>query len=288
VSLFGDVIGYINGGRAAKSVSDANIAAEHGVLGAVSGANSGITDAVTRGYGDVNAAGANVTGAANTANAGLEATRGNINTNLNSYLQSGAQGNAALQSYAASNPQFSFNLQDYFNSPAYQFQLQQGQDAITNKAAAMGLGASGNTLKDLTTFGQGLASTYYNQAFNQAQSQFQTNQNTTLANIEALLQSGQFGTGQFNSTNTAISGQQGANTIGAANTNANLQTTLAGLGLQGAETEGANSITGSRLAGDYAVGAGQAHAGGIMAEGNNLTAGVGDLASLLSSLGVGG
>jgi hypothetical protein len=45
------------------------------------------------------------------------------------------------------------------NNPGYQFQLQQGLAAVNAKNAAGGNLASGNTLMDLTRFGQGLAGT---------------------------------------------------------------------------------------------------------------------------------
>src|SRR5690242_13817777 len=138
-------------------------------------------------------------------------------------IASGAQGNTALQAYAASNPQSNFNLQDYLNSPALKFQMQQGTEAITNNASAQGLGASGNTLKSLEQYGQGLASTYYNQAFNQAQQQFQTNQNTTLNNLQALIASGNVGNSLNLSATNTLGAPQAQNTINAANTNAGLQ-----------------------------------------------------------------
>lgn len=52
--------------------------------------------------------------------------------------------------------------------PAYQFALEQGQETITGAKAAGGTLQSGATLKDLTRFGQGLAtSTYQQQIQNQ-------------------------------------------------------------------------------------------------------------------------
>ena len=47
--------------------------------------------------------------------------------------------------------------------PGYQFQQQQGNDATKRQALAMGLGLSGNTLKALSDYNQGLASTSYQQ-----------------------------------------------------------------------------------------------------------------------------
>ncbi len=49
------------------------------------------------------------------------------------------------------------------NLPGYQFQLQQGTQALNRQAAANGLLNSGNTGIALQTYGQGQASSYYNQ-----------------------------------------------------------------------------------------------------------------------------
>lgn len=45
----------------------------------------------------------------------------------------------------------------YEQSPGYQAQLRQGTDSALSAAMATGQGASGRTLQDLNTFGQGLA-----------------------------------------------------------------------------------------------------------------------------------
>lgn len=48
----------------------------------------------------------------------------------------------------------------FTNSPAYKFQQDRGVGAITSSNAAKGMLNSGDTLKRITEFGQGLASTY--------------------------------------------------------------------------------------------------------------------------------
>ena len=52
------------------------------------------------------------------------------------------------------------------DDPSYQWRLQQGLDAGQKGAAARGILNTGGTLKDLTAFGQGMASTEYGNAFN--------------------------------------------------------------------------------------------------------------------------
>lgn len=55
---------------------------------------------------------------------------------------------------------------DITTDPGYQFQLEQGQRAIDASAAARGNLMSGRTLRELTGFGQGLASQEYANRFN--------------------------------------------------------------------------------------------------------------------------
>lgn len=288
MSLFGDITGFISAGRAAGAVGNAYIAGEHGIENATTSATGGIESQLGKAYNDVGAAGANINAATGTANQGLQGLLSGVQGTLAPSIASGAQGNTALQAYAASNPQFNFNLQDYLNSPALKFQLQQGTEALTDQASASGLGASGNTAKALEQYGQGLASTYYNQAFNQAQTQFQTNQNTTLQNLQALINSGQAGNALNLSAINTLGAPQSQNLINAANTNAGLQQYLAGLGLQGQEAAGQESLKGADLAGQYAVGAGNARSSGILGQGVGLTNIVGDVGGLAQMLLAGG
>ena len=99
-------------------------------------------------------------------------------------------------------------------SPAYQFQLQQGQQGVLNGASS-GQGAlSGATQKDLMSFNQNLANTSFNNAFNQYQTQ-QGNIYSRLAGIAQLGQSAAANTGQ---QGTALAGQaaQSATNVGTA------------------------------------------------------------------------
>lgn len=109
-------------------------------------------------------------------------------------------------------------------SPAYNFQMQQGQQGVLNGAAA-GQGAlSGSAYKDLIDYNQNLANTSFNNAFNQYQTQ-QGNIYQRLAGVSQLGQAAAANTGQ---QGTALAGQaaqsatnigtaQAAGTIGSAN-----------------------------------------------------------------------
>lgn len=109
-------------------------------------------------------------------------------------------------------------------SPAYQFQLQQGQQGVLNSAAT-GQGAlSGAALKDLTAYNQNYANTAYNSAFNQ----YQTQLGNTYSRLAGLAQLGQNAAANTGAQGVNLAGQAGqaavaagsygaAGTIGAAN-----------------------------------------------------------------------
>jgi hypothetical protein len=99
-------------------------------------------------------------------------------------------------------------------SPAYQFQLQQGQQGVLNQDAS-GQGAlSGATMKDLIGYNQNYANTSFNNAFNQYQTQNQNVYNR-LSGIAQLGQNAASNTGQ---QGTALAGQaaQSATNVGTA------------------------------------------------------------------------
>lgn len=95
-----------------------------------------------------------------------------------------------------------FNFQA---DPGYQFNLQQGTDAINNSAAAKGGVLNGGTLKALSQYTSGLADTTYNSAYQRylAGSQNSYNQLAGLAQI-----------GEGATSNTANAGANAANSAG--------------------------------------------------------------------------
>ncbi len=121
--------------------------------------------------------------------------------NLNPYLQAGQQGitslSQMLQPGGELTKQFGFDATNLQNEPGYQFQLQQGNKAVNNAHAANGLAGSGAQSKALAQYGQGLAGTTYQNAYNRALTTFQTNRQNTLAPLSTLINAGQTATGQF-------------------------------------------------------------------------------------------
>jgi hypothetical protein len=95
-----------------------------------------------------------------------------------------------------------FTSQDFLanQDPGYAFRMSEGMKALDRSAASRGGLLSGATLKGAQTYGQGLASQEYQNAFNR----YQTNRANQLNPLQSLA-------GQGQTTATAL-GQQGANT----------------------------------------------------------------------------
>ncbi|MFD1216417.1 hypothetical protein [Microbulbifer celer] len=76
------------------------------------------------------------------------------------YAQTGQTANRMIQDVMDGD------FSSFYESPDYQFRLEQGEQALERGAAARGMNLSGATLKDLNRFGQGLASTEYGNWYN--------------------------------------------------------------------------------------------------------------------------
>lgn len=158
--------------------------------------------------------------------------------------------------------------------PGYQFQLQQGLNALQNSAAGQGSLLTGRTLANLNNYAQGTASQNYQNVFNNALTQyqsayntFQNNQNNTYNRLMGITGVGQNAAGQSaNLTmNTgqdiaSLLAQQGAaaagGTIGSANAWTNALGGIAN-SLAGGFTLGSlngNSNVGPQWAGGYNMG----------------------------------
>jgi hypothetical protein len=105
---------------------------------------------------------------------------------------------------------FSFNPSSITSSPAYQFAQQQGLNAVANNEAPNVGAMSGPALKALTNFSTGTAEQYYNDYFNQAQSQYSTNLNAQMSQQQNIFSrlSAIAGLGQNAASNTGTAGTQ--------------------------------------------------------------------------------
>lgn len=99
-------------------------------------------------------------------------------------------------------------------SPAYQFQLQQGQQGVLNADSGTQGALSGATMKDLIGYNQNLANTSFNNAFNQ----YQTQQGNIFNRLSGIAQMGQASANNTGQQGTALAGQaaQSATNVGTA------------------------------------------------------------------------
>ena len=74
-------------------------------------------------------------------------------------------GKNALAQYQKLAPYKDFGMAQFKTDPGYNFRMSEGIKALERSAAARGLLQSGGTLKDITRYGQDLASAEYQNAF---------------------------------------------------------------------------------------------------------------------------
>jgi hypothetical protein len=109
-----------------------------------------------------------------------------------------------------------FGMEQFQADPGYGFRLKEGLRALENSAAARGGLLSGNTMRGITRYGQGLASDEYTNAFNR----YQAERQARLGPLQSLVGLGQ------TSANTigSAAGQLGSNlsnlAVGAGNARA--------------------------------------------------------------------
>lgn len=217
---------------------------------------------------------------AGTAQKGLY---GDMTAGLDPYKTAGTYGLDKMQASAGT---FKFDPKDLENDPGYQFQLKQGEKALTNSYAGRGMLQSGAALKSILGYNQGLAGTSYQNAYNRALNTFNTNQQgyQSLANLgqnansQAIQAGGIYG-GQL----TSLAG------LGA-NTNLQGAGLLSNTAIQGNEYMGNALMSGARTDADLITGRGNAEAAGIKGSANAWTGalnGVGNAASMygLSQMG---
>lgn len=250
-SIFGGIMTGNRNRRVGEQIANVNEGTANDVLAATGRGMGGVAQAG-------NQAIQNVGNATTSANETLQGGLDKITGQLDPYLQAGAKGVNALSEFATTAPKFTY--QDYANDPAFAFQMDQGKQAIQNSAAAQGLASGGNVLKDLTKYGQGLASTYYNDAFDR----YMRQRDSQLQGLTALTGAGQTATGQYSGAVQNTTGQQSQNTVNngryAGDTGMDVAQFLANLDLQGTKT-----------AGDYRIQGAQARGAGLLGQTNALT-----------------
>jgi hypothetical protein len=137
--------------------------------------------------------------------------------NLQPYMQLGSSTIPMLQQMLGGdrlNTPFSFNptMQQLEQTPGYQFSLQQGNKALDNAMAAKGLSLSGAQLKGLDAYNTGLASQTFQQQYQNALNNFNTNYGQAADQYNRL--SGLVKLGQNSAAGVGDAGIQTASNIG--------------------------------------------------------------------------
>jgi hypothetical protein len=182
-------------------------------------------------------------GAANNATQAQLSMFNTTQQNLSPFIKSGTNALGTLNSELGIGPGGTFNpnaplvkpftASDYQQSPGYAWEKSQGIDAVQNSASAGGGIKGGNTLKALDTFGTGLASTDFQQAWQNYMAQ----QQQQYGMLNNLVGSGQNAAAGLGAISANVGGQVGSNIIGAGNARAAGQ-----IGQANAVTGGLNSL----------------------------------------------
>lgn len=170
--------------------------------------------------------------AANNATANTQAMFNTTQANLKPYMDGGNTSlSTLLDKIKSGQLGGQFTPADYLanKDPGYEFQLQQGQQALQNSQAAGDGALSGSALKGLINYNQGMASTGYQNAYNR----WLSSQNNTYGQLSGLASLGENAGANVGNAGVGYAGSM-ANTItGAGNASA--------AGIMG----GTNAITGA-------------------------------------------
>lgn len=306
-SLLGGIFGGSAANKAGQKIYGAGLAAEQGVENASgAGANAinqatqgglqnyywgqgGVNNAVQYGQGAVNAAGqgaiSGIYGAAENANENAYNLYNSQMQGLNPYLQAG-QGGINKAGQIVGEGFHAPTAAEAEATPGFQFQLQQGLNGLEQQFGATGGGATGGALKALTQYGQNVASTYYQNAFNNALQSY----NTNLGGALALGNQGLQASGMANQATQNYGNLYNANTMGAAEyagnigvgtaeygagvgmqgagINANLLAGAANYQLGGTEAAANMALAGNEAGGNFLMQGAQGYAAGKMGQAN--------------------
>jgi hypothetical protein len=168
---------------------------------------------------------------------------GNLQQQQQPFLQAGYGANAKLSQLlgVGGDPgsadygslMKSFTPADYLANadPGYEFQRQQGEQALRNAAGAGSGAIGGAALKDLLKYNQDYAGTAYQGAFNR----FQTQQGNIFSRLSGLLGVGQNASNTIAQAGTGLVGSAGNFTAGAGS--------ATGAGIVGAGNSASDALT---------------------------------------------
>ena len=109
-----------------------------------------------------------------------------------------------------------FSQTNWQQDPGYAFRLAEGQKALERSGAAKGMTLSGAQAKALNSYGQGMASQEYGNAYNR----YTTDQTNLYNRLAGVAGTGQTATNQVGNLGANMANQIGSNQLGAGNANA--------------------------------------------------------------------
>lgn len=115
----------------------------------------------------------------------------------------------ALPELVAASRYDPFTLEKFRASPGYAFRLQEGLRALENSALARGMGRSGDALRGLVRYNQGLASEEFMNDFNR----YLAEGNTKVNRLQSLTGMGQTAANTIGSAASRLGEQIGSNLI---------------------------------------------------------------------------
>ena len=328
-NLISGLIGSHNAKKAAKvlreqsdvaqnDIARANIAGNQAIGAVVGQGQAGVSTAVGQGQEALSKAVAQGQESNDIATAGainrVDTTAGEANKvlgtnlaaqqeNLSPYQALGSTGAAKLTDII--NKGFALpTAEEVQKTPGFQFQLGEGLKGIQQQAAASGALQTGGTLKALTQYGQGVASTYYQNAVENALKAYGANRDTALAGTNAGLTTAQLynqavqnasnrqaenlvHAGDFAGVNTIENaryksdlGFKGAGT--AADLGFSGATTNAYLGFRGASEQSSNTINDALNRGNLRIQAAGGQAASLIGSANAWNSAIGGAANSLA------
>jgi len=236
-SLIGGLIGSNGAKSAGKTLANAGNTANQQIQDVTKTQQGFVSGATQIGQGGIDAG-------KNQANDILYGVNQNEQANLNPYLTAGKAGINAFSNAIAPGGSLTTQFQapteaQAMATPGLEFQMDQGNQAIARSAAASGSLASGGTGKALSQYSQGLASTYYQNAYNNALQSFQTNRNNQFQDLSTMAGIGLTSTGMSDAAAQNYGNIASGNTMSAASQVANMGLSgaefNANLGLQGTQ-----------------------------------------------------
>jgi hypothetical protein len=156
-----------------------------------------------------------------------------------------ATGVNALADYATASQYTPFGMPQFQADPGYQFRMSEGLKALERSAASRGILSSGQTLKDITRFGQDTASQEYQNAFQR----YLAERQARLQPLEYQIGIGQTAAGNIagdvgtsardvGQLTTSLGDIRSAGIMGQSNAFTGALSNIAGLATQGAEAYG--------------------------------------------------